>query len=70
MTKKIFRVDGMHCPNCAMRIEGLEDDVDGIRVVRASYPKASVVIEFDESKVSPSQIIAKVKEMGYTLIEA
>jgi copper chaperone CopZ len=70
MMKKTFLVSGMHCPNCAMRIEGIEDELDGISAARASYAKASVEVEFDESKVSPSQIFAKVKEMGYTLTDA
>jgi copper chaperone CopZ len=69
MMKRTFHVDGMHCPNCAMQIEGLEDELDGIIGVRASYTKASVEVEFDELKVSPSQIFAKVEELGYTLTE-
>ena len=69
MQKRTFHVAGMHCPNCAMQIETVEDELDGIIGVRASYSKASVEFEFDESKVSPSQISAKVKEMGYTLTE-
>lgn len=69
MIKKTFHVAGMHCPNCAMQIEGVEDELDGVIAVRASYTKASVEVEFDESKVSQSQIFAKVKELGYTLTE-
>jgi copper chaperone CopZ len=69
MMKRTFHVDGMHCPNCAMQIEGVEDELDGIIGVRASYSKALVEIEYDESRVSPSQIFTKVKELGYTLTE-
>jgi copper chaperone CopZ len=69
MVKRTFHVIGMHCPNCAMQIEGMEDELDGVIAVRASYSKASVEVEFDESRVSQSQIFAKVKELGYTLTE-
>jgi copper chaperone CopZ len=69
MIKKTFRVTGMQCPNCAMQIEGLEDELDGIVSIRASYPKASVVIEFDESKINLSRIFESVGRKGYTLEE-
>ena len=69
MIKKTFRVTGMQCPNCAMQIEGLEDDLDGIASIRASYPKAQVVIEFDESKIDRSRIFEAMKRKGYSLEE-
>jgi copper chaperone CopZ len=66
MIKKTFRVTDMHCTNCAMHIEGIEDDLPGIKQVMASYQKAQMVVEFDEKKVSDAEIIAAVKKMGYT----
>ncbi len=70
MIKKTFRVTGMHCPNCAMRIEGLEDELEGVASIRASYAKAQVVFEFDESKIDFARIFEAVKQEGYTLTEA
>lgn len=69
MLKKTYRVTGMQCPNCAMQIEGLEDELDGIVSVRASYPKASVVIEFDEGKITLARIFESVERKGYSLEE-
>jgi Cu+-exporting ATPase len=69
MVKKTFRVTGMQCPNCAMQIEGLEDALDGIVSIRASYPKASVAIEFDEGKITLDQIFDSMERKGYTLEE-
>jgi copper chaperone CopZ len=66
MVKKIFRLSDMHCPNCAMRVEGIEDDLPGIKQVSASYQKGQMVVEFDESKVGDADIIAAVKKVGYT----
>lgn len=66
MVKKIFRVNDMHCTNCAMRIEGIEDDLPGIKQVMASYQKSQMVVEFDEKIVSEAEIIAAVKKVGYT----
>jgi copper chaperone CopZ len=65
MKKKTFRVEGMHCSNCPMEVEGIEDELPGIKQVSASYQKGQMVVEFDEAKVSEAQIIAAVAKHGY-----
>jgi copper chaperone CopZ len=55
----------MHCSNCAMNIEGIEDDLPGIKQISASYQKGQMVVEFDEARVSENQILEAVKERGY-----
>ena len=49
MVKQVFRVTDMHCSNCVMRIEGLEDDLPGVQRVRASYKKQQVEVEYDDN---------------------
>jgi len=66
MVKKTYRVMGMHCSNCTMNIEGIEDDLPGIKQVSASYQKGQMVVEFDEAIVSEAQIFAAVLMRGYT----
>jgi copper chaperone CopZ len=56
----------MHCTNCAMRIEEIEDDLPGIKQVSASYKKMNMTVEYDETKVSEAQILESVKSKGYT----
>lgn len=68
MLKKTYRIDGMHCSNCAMNIEGIEDELAGIKQISASYQKALMVVEFDEDKVSEAQILAAVEKRGYQVI--
>ena len=67
MTKQVFRVTDMHCTNCVMRLEGLEDDLPGMQRVRASYKKQQVEVEFDENRVSADQIVAAIQQLGYTV---
>jgi len=66
MIKKIFRVADMHCTNCAMKIEEIEDDLPGIRRITASYKKLQMTVEYDETEVSEAQILEAVKNKGYT----
>jgi len=68
MLKKTYRVNDMYCANCAMRIEGLEDDLPGVKTVVASYKKGQMVVEFDEKIVTEAQIMAAVARLGYTAV--
>jgi copper chaperone CopZ len=70
MIKKTFKIPDMTCSACAMKLESLEDDLDGVKKVNASYHRLEMVIEFDESKLTDEQIIAAVKKKGYQAIAA
>lgn len=65
MTKKTFKIDGMHCVSCAMLIEGeLEDR--GVRAT-CNFAKAVVDVEYDPAKISDDTIKQAVKAAGYSV---
>jgi copper chaperone CopZ len=70
MIKKTFKIPDMTCSNCAMKLESLEDTLDGVKEVNASYHKLEMVIEYDESKLTADQIILAVKKKGYLAVAA
>lgn len=63
--KKIFTVADMSCPNCAMHLEGLEDELPGVRSINASYKKLTMEVEFDEKLLTVEQIVAAANRIGY-----
>ncbi len=63
--KKTFTVPDMECPNCAMHLEGLEDEIPGVSRISASYKKLVMEVEFDEKKVTVEQIIDAAVKIGY-----
>ena len=65
MIKKTFKIPDMTCSNCAMNLESLEDTLDGVREINASYHKLQMTVEYDESMLTVEQIIAAVKKKGY-----
>jgi len=65
--KKVFRIPDMHCSACAMRLEGLEDDLPGVRMVEASYQKQTLLVEFDDAMVGEEEIRNAIQGLGYTL---
>ena len=68
MVKKTFNVPDMHCVNCSMKLESLEDELAGIKEINASYHKQQMIVEFDETKIDEFQIIAAAKKKGYQAI--
>jgi copper chaperone CopZ len=68
MIKKTFKVPDMSCSNCAMKLESLEDALDGVKEIDASYHRLQMTVEYDESKLTEEQIIAAVKKKGYQAI--
>jgi copper chaperone CopZ len=65
MIKKTFKIPDMTCTNCAMKLESLEDTLEGVKEINASYHKLQMTVEYDESKLTDQQIIAAVKKKGY-----
>jgi copper chaperone CopZ len=57
----------MHCSACVMKLEGLEDDLPGVKRAEASYQKQSMLVEYDDSKMSEEEIRKAIDELGYTV---
>lgn len=68
MIKKIFKVSDMTCSNCAMKLESLEDSLEGVKEINASYHKLEMSIEYDEAKLSEEEIVMAIKKKGYTAV--
>lgn len=67
MIKKTYSIPDMHCSNCAMKLESIEDDLPGIKEINASYHKQEMTVEFDELRVSEERIIAAARDKGYSI---
>lgn len=67
MIKKTFSVPDMHCSSCSMKLESIEDELEGIMEINASYHRQQMTVEFDETRVMLEQILTAVKKKGYTV---
>ena len=68
MTKKTFKIKGMHCTSCAMVIESDLEDA-GVKA-RCNYASEFLDVEFDDAKVSVDKIHSVVKQSGYELVSS
>nr|MBI5455783.1 heavy-metal-associated domain-containing protein [Candidatus Levybacteria bacterium] len=65
MTKKVFKISGMHCTSCAMNIDGELEDTDGVKQANTNYARSVTEVEFDESKLNDKKIINIIEKTGY-----
>ncbi len=65
MTKKVFKINGMHCTSCAMNIDGELEDTQGIKESNTNYAKSQTEVEFDPEKISDKTIVEIIKKVGY-----
>ncbi|NPV76311.1 MAG: hypothetical protein HPY59_08025 [Anaerolineae bacterium] len=65
MAKVTFTIADMHCSNCVMRLEGIEDDLPGVHRATASYRSQKMEVEYDETLVTVEEIAAAIRKKGY-----
>ncbi len=67
MTKRaVFSVRNIDCATCAFGMEKRLKKVDGVAGVGSSIMLNKVFVDYDESKVSISEIMDAIKEAGYS----
>ncbi len=63
---KTFRVGGMHCEHCKVRVEEVVNDLRGV-AGRVNLKKNELTVSYAED-VADEIIIAKVERAGYKVI--
>ncbi|MEK9143562.1 MAG: cation transporter [Patescibacteria group bacterium] len=68
MTKKSYKVLGMHCTSCPLVIESDLEDI-GVKS-SCSYAKAQLDVEYDETSVTEEKIYEKIRVLGYNIVSS
>lgn len=67
--KKQFDVGGMSCAACSSHVEKSVKAVAGVSDVQVNLLAASMVVEYDEEKITTDDIITAVQKGGYSAKE-
>lgn len=59
-------IGGMHCGSCALGIQMLTSELDGVQSSFVDYEKKKGTITFDADKISKEKIVDQIKTLGYT----
>jgi len=65
MEKLEVKIEGMHCGACAIGIQMLVSQMDGVKSAEVSYEGKKGTFEFDPAKATKEQIFKSIEELGY-----
>ena len=66
MEKIELNIEGMHCGACAVGIQMLTSQMDGVASADVNYEGKTGVFEFDPAKTNKDAIIKSIAELGYS----
>ena len=61
-----LHVAGMHCATCSITNEKTLKALPGVSEARVNFASEQAMVVYDESKVTPDQIVGAFRENGYT----
>lgn len=66
MTKNIeLNIEGMHCDSCAVGIQMVLQNTEGVLKSFVDYEKKLAEVEFEEDKVKTEDLIKAIEELNY-----
>ena len=65
MKKEAFNITGMSCAACSARVDKAVSSLDGVRTVSVNLLKNNMTVEYDDEKISDTDITAAVEKAGY-----
>lgn len=60
---------GMHCSGCEETVESEIKKLDGIKSVKADHVNKTVIVKYDDKKVTLEQVKSAITSAGYRLEE-
>lgn len=67
--RRLFGVQGLACAGCARGLEGRLTRLPGVRSAAVHFLTASVLLDWDETRIRPEDLTAAVAAAGYGLID-
>lgn len=66
MKQEVYKIGGMSCAACSSAVERVTRRMEGVSRSDVNLTTAKMRIEYDESLVSPEQIIKKIEKAGFS----
>jgi Zn2+/Cd2+-exporting ATPase len=66
---KTLLIEGMDCPSCTRKIEGVVCTIPGIENVNLNYTNQKLKFDLDEASGNAGQVIKAVEKLGYKVNE-
>ena len=60
-----LHVEGMTCASCKVAVRTALTKLEGVKDVRVDVAKKSATVDYDQTKVTPQQLVDAVNRLGY-----
>ena len=60
-----FLIEGITCTGCAMDMENIMLDIDGVEEASVNYAEGVFIIQYNPVEIEAENIIKKVKTLGF-----
>jgi len=65
-----FKLDGLDCPDCALKIEKAVRQLPGVSQAQVDFLQTTLKLEVDEARFNPVVLEKTIKKLGYSLAKA
>ncbi|MBA7648991.1 Copper-exporting P-type ATPase [subsurface metagenome] len=66
--KESYPVLGIECASCVKKIESVLNKTEGVINVGVNFASEKVLVEYDDEKISLTELANVLKKIGYELI--
>ncbi|GAH99569.1 unnamed protein product [marine sediment metagenome] len=66
--KETYPVLGIECASCVKKIESVLNKTEGVINVGVNFASEKVLVEYDDEKISLTELANVLKKIGYELI--
>ena len=66
--KESYPVLGIECASCVKKIESVLNKTEGVINVGVNFASDKVLVEYDDEKISLTELANVLKKIGYELI--
>lgn len=66
--KESYPVLGIECASCVKKIESVLNKTEGVINVGVNFASEKVLVEYDDEKISLTELVNVLKKIGYELI--
>lgn len=65
-----LKITGMHCTSCALNIDGVLEETEGVIAAETSYARAQSKITYDPQKINKVKILEVLQQFEYSFSES
>ncbi len=70
MATTTLKVEGMSCGHCVMAVTNALKGVAGVQDASVDLQSGRAVVQYDESRATPRELVGAVLDEGYTAEES